>query len=315
MANSRKNQAKETQVSDTDVVTEVPFATEDPDGPIDPQPVDVTGEPLPAPSDFEAPVDPTPAPTPAPRAEKVVIDHEGNLTKAMLTFAKSQGTAEDVSTLQEAYRAVPTGTRGKAQGIAMKASMDAGVGMDKLGVILVALNNLPTATKATRTKVEVDPLIANSQKLSALMRLFQTRSEVYGEEAYNLTLQWADENSTAKPTTEQGAAISKLVEQLTKVIDKTSKSGSTVRTQLTETLADLVTRGALTAGSELTGAGDAKGILNADGSIQTLNKVFDNPSAAARAHRVDPETGKETSTNGWDFWHFGEVTIGSLRTK
>ena len=243
------------------------------------------------------------------KAERAAIDHEGNLHAAIVTFSNDS----DVAKLQEAYRAVPTAARGKVQGVAMKRAMTEGIDMDVLGAVLDAFNDLPTATKATRTKVELPPGLAGALQLSGLMIAYKAKVEELGDAGVEADAQakvWFAEGAPD----EHKDTILRLAGQANKALDKGGRGGSGERTTKTETLKDILDRGGLPAGAVLKGANDVEAVVNAEGKLETLGEVFDNPSAAARAHRIKA-TGKPTSTNGWDFFSYEGKPIGDLRIK
>lgn len=239
-----------------------------------------------------------------PKEPKEHIDHEGNLYAAIITF----GADSNVASLQEAYRAVPAAARGKVQGVAMKRAMtEGGVDMDVLGSVLDAFNNLPAATKSRTAKPTLDEGTLNAIKLAGLMVAYKQAHDEAGDEAHAVALEWY--NGTAPD--EHQAAITKIASNVLNAAAKGGRGGSGSRTSLSEKLPELLARGALEAGSILTGANDATATVNADGSVTTNGETFPNLSAAARSHRV--KDGKATSTNGWDFWTIDGKPVGELR--
>jgi len=291
MANPRNPKPKEAEVtdSDTDTLTEAP---------VNENPASTTEAPAATNGDTaaKAPAEPKP-------------DHEGNLFAAITTFA----TDNDVTKLQEVYRTVPAAARGKVQGVAMKRAMaEGGVDLEILGNVLDAFNKLPTATKVSRTKVEIDPSVAGGVKLVALMKSYEAVRAALpnGDEAHAQAQAWFADGIPK----EHADHVTRITEGAVKLLDRGGRGGSGVREQKTEQLKDLIERGVLTPGIELTGANDAKAILHEDGGLTTLGEKHGNPSAAARAHRTNKD-GKPTSTNGWDFWQHEGQSIGSLRIK
>lgn len=219
----------------------------------------------------------------------------------------------DVASLQESYRGVHSSARGKAQGIAMKKAMTEGnVDMDVLGSVLDAFNNLPTATKTSRTKPAVDDDTANVIQLVGLMQAFESLRAEYGDDTFATATEWFDNGGASIPT-EHADRVARVAENVNKASSKGIRGNGGGRTSYKESIADLVGRGDLTEGQVLKGANDVEATVQADGTLLTAGESFDNPSAAARAHR-SKEDGSKTSTNGWDFWSTEDGTaIGTLR--
>lgn len=252
----------------------------------------------------------TEAPTPAPEAkvDKPKVDHEQNLFDAIVIFA---GDTSDEASLQEAYRAVPAAARGKAQGVAMKRAMaEGGVDMEVLGSVLDAFNNLPTATKASRTKVELDPTLAGAIRLKGLMDAFNALRVELGEDSYNLADTWLQ----SEVPEDNAAAVTKVAESVTKASALRGGNGGP-RTTFKESLKDLLERGAINAGAELTGANDAKAVVNAEGTVTVNGEVYTSLSTAASALRPKADGSGNTSTNGWDFWQYDGKPVGALRAN
>lgn len=246
--------------------------------------------------------------TPAPEASKEpkeVIDHEGNLFNAIVAFASDS----DTPALQEAYRAIPSAARGKAQGVAMKRAMtEGGVDMDVLGNVLDAFNNLPAATKSRATKPQIDEPTLAAVRLAACMVAYdQLRSEL-GDEAHTQALEWYQ----GEAPEEHRTLITKVAANVVTASAKGGRGGTGTRNTMSEKLVDLIARGALPEGAVLKGAGEAEATVQADGSVITKGESFTNLSAAARVHRTK-EDGKATSTNGWDFWNYEDKPVGELR--
>lgn len=241
----------------------------------------------------------------APAAPKVTAEeHEENLYAAIVQFASDQ----DVSVLQGAYREIPTASRGKVQGVAMKRAMTEGnVDMDVLGSVLDAFNNLPAATKSRTAKPSLDEATLNTIRLAGLMVGYETLREEFGAEIHAAASEWFKNGA---PEAYQ-SAILKVAANAAAASAKGGRGGGGNRTTMTEKVADLLARGAITAGATLTGANDATATVEADGSITTNGESFTNPSAAARSHRT--KDGKATSTNGWDFWQYEGKPLGDLR--
>lgn len=280
---SRKSNNKSTEenpVTETDTTTEAPEATE-------------------APAEAPEATEPEEPKTPA---EDLLFD-------AITAYA----TNKDVSALQEVYRGVHSSARGKAQGIAMKRAMTEGnVDMDVLGEVLDAFNNLPTATKTSRTKPAVDDETANVIQLVGLMQAFEALRSEYGDESFATATEWFD-NGGANIPTEHADRVARVAENVNKASSKGIRGNGGGRTSYKEGLADLIERGDLTEGQVLKGANDVEATVQADGTLLTAGQSFDNPSAAAKVHR-EKEDGNATSTNGWDFWSTEDGTaIGSLR--
>ena len=246
----------------------------------------------------------------APAApEEPKVPAEDILFDAITTYASDK----NVAALQEAYRGVHSSARGKAQGIAMKRAMTEGnVDMDVLGEVLDAFNNLPTATKTSRTKPAVDDETANVIQLVGLMQAFESLRTEYGDDAFAQATEWFD-NGGANIPSEHADRVARVAENVGKASTKGIRGNGGGRTSYKETIADLVGRGDLVEGQVLKGANDVTATVQADGTLATAGESFDNPSAAARAHR-SKEDGTKTSTNGWDFWSTEDgKSIGSLR--
>lgn len=246
----------------------------------------------------------------APAEPKVEIDHDANLYKAIVDF----GNDKDVAALQAAYREVPSPSRGRVQGIAMKRAMqEAGFGMDVLGDVLDAFNNLPAATKSTRTKPTVDEPTAQRIRLAGLMVAYSVLQSEFPPEAHTDAAEWFANGAPEA----HAQAILKVAENAVKASAKTGRGGSGNRATLSEKLPDLLARGAVTVGQVLKGANDAEATILDGGKVSTGGQEFDNLSAAARHHRPAKDgSGKGTSTNGWDFWTIdGKTTVGSLRNS
>lgn len=245
-------------------------------------------------------------------SSKSDIAPEDALFEAIVNFASDRNT----EALQDVYRSVHASSRGKAQGVAMKKAMTEGnVDMDVLGDVLDAFNNLPAATKTTRTKPKVDEGTMNAIRLAGLMVGFEALRAELGEEAYAEANAWYG----GEAPEEHQAAVLKVAENVQKASAKGVRSSRGGRSSLREKISDLVARGALAEGDVLTGANDVKATVNADGTLSTVNpqtgetESFDNPSAAARIHRVKDD-GTVTSTNGWDFWQTESgQSVGDLR--
>lgn len=220
------------------------------------------------------------------------------------------GNDRDTASLQETYRSVHASSRGKAQGVAMKRAMTEGnVDMDVLGEVLDAFNNLPAASKTSRTKPTIDEGTVKAIRLTGLMVAFENLRQELGDEAYNVATEWFGGNAPE----EHQSQIDKVADGVTKASEKGVRGRGGNRTSYSDTIADLVGRGTLTAGQVLKGANDVTATVTEDGKLETAGESFDNPSAAARAHR-SKEDGKSTSTNGWDFWQTEDgKSIGELR--
>lgn len=253
-------------------------------------------------TEAEAPIT-TEAPK-APKEPKPVIDHEGNLYAAITAFASDSDTAA----LQEAYRAIPGAARGKVQGVAMKRAMTEGnVDMDVLGSVLDAFNNLPTATKTRTAKPSLDEPTLNAIRLAGLMVGYEQARADLGEEAHAQASEWYANGAPEEHTT----AITKVADNVVKASSKVGRGGGGNRVSLTEKLPDLIARGAISAGAVLKGANGAEATVNADGTVTSNGETFTNLSKAARSHRT--KDGKETSTNGWEFWTIDDKPVGELR--
>lgn len=248
------------------------------------------------------------AEAPKVEAPKVTAEqHEQNLYNAIVGFASDH----EVQALQTAYREVPAAARGKVQGIAMKRAMTEGnVDMEALGEVLDAFNNLPTATKTTRTRPQVDEATQNVIRLASLMVAYQAVQESFGEGA-NAAHSTADEWFKSEVPESYKDTVLRLAGQIVKASERKSGGGGT-RGSFRESLSDLIGRGDLPAGAALTGANDASATVNADGTITTKGESFKSLSKAAKVWRVK-EDGSQTSTNGWDFWQYEGKPIGSLR--
>lgn len=238
-------------------------------------------------------------------SSKSDVAPEDALFDAIVQYAQDK----DTSKLQETYRSVHASSRGKAQGVAMKRAMTEGnVDMDTLGEVLDAFNNLPAASKTSRTKPKVDESTLNAIRLTGMMVAFENLRNELGDDAFQQANEWF---SNEAPEDHQ-SSIEKVAESVSKASTKGLRGGGGTRTTYNDTVADLVERGDLQPGQELKGANDVTATVTEDGKLHTAGEDFDNPSAAARAHRT--KDGKATSTNGWDFWTTEDGTsIGDLR--
>lgn len=248
----------------------------------------------------------TPEAPAAPAAPKVQVDHQENLFTAIMAFASDS----DVTALQEAYRAVPTAARGKAQGSAMKRAMgEGGVDMEVLGSVLDAFNDLPTATKSSRTKVELDPITSGAIRLAGAMVAFDELRKDLGDDAFNLADTWYQGDVPE----DHAAAVTKVTEGVIK--GSALRGGSNgPRSTFKESVLNLIERGVLPAGATLTGANGAEAVVNADGTITSQGKEYKSLSTAAKDHR-QKDDGTFTSTNGWDFWQYDGKAVGTLRAE
>lgn len=259
----------------------------------------------------EAPAPEAPAEDTGKLSSQSEVAPEDVLFDAIVSFASDQ----NVQALQDVYRSVHTSSRGKAQGVAMKRAMtEGGVDMDTLGQVLDAFNNLPAAAKSSRTKPQLDEGTLHSIQLTGMMVGFRQLQEEFGEDAFNLASGWYENGAPE----EHQAAITRVAENTVKASVKGLRTRSGGRSSMSEKISDLLGRGALTAGQVLKGANDVTATVNEDGTLTTTPEggeaqTFDNPSAAARIHRIK-EDGKPTSTNGWDFWTTEDGTkVGDLR--
>lgn len=244
-------------------------------------------------------------------SSKSEVAPEDALFDAIVKFASDS----DSNALQEVYRSVHASSRGKAQGVAMKRAMTEGnVDMEVLSQVLDAFNNLPAATKTTRTRPKVDDATLATIRLAGLMVGFNALQAELGEEAFAAANKWFADGAPEEHT----QAILKVADNAIKASSKGVRTRSGGRSSMKEKVSDLVSRGDLTAGQVLKGANGVTATVTAEGKLQTTpeggeTQEFDNPSAAARVHRVK-EDGKATSTNGWDFWSTEDgKSIGDLR--
>ena len=276
-----------------------------------------------APDTTEAtPAEATEAPaTPAtPAAEaKPKVDHTAVLTAAFegvvkgVEASETTLTDEQVTTLQTAYREVPSAARAAAQGTAMQAVIEAGR-TDLLPAILQALNNLPKVTKSRASKPALDPAVAAAIEATALVQAFNSLKSA-NPEATTQATEWLRDGVP----TEHAEAISQRAEKALAAVQKASRGGSGDRQRLTETLADLIADGRVPKGSKLTCA--VEGVTANVRQNGTLSiklgeelKEFDNLSGAAKA--VKEHAGaKNPSVNGWDFFQLDGKAIGGLRQK
>lgn len=254
----------------------------------------------------EAPEAEAPTAPAAPAEPKP--DYEANLTAGLIEF----GTTGDVAVLQEIYRSIPAAARGKVQGVAMKAAMDDGLDVGKLGEALDAFNSLPAASKSTRTRAEVDPTTAGAIRLKAVMEAYDALKSEYGDDAHNLADQWYNAGETPS---EQATQVERFKDKVVKAAQSGSNGGGP-RQSFSEKLSDLIADGRLPVGSTVTGANGASAEV-VEGGLSVNGTVHAAPTAAAKEFRTNDE-GKTTSTNGWDFWTVEgddgkSVTIGSLR--
>lgn len=260
----------------------------------------------------EEPTTETEAPAEAESSGSDLLSSKSDIAPedALYDAIVKYSTDREVASLQETYRSVHASSRGKAQGVAMKRAMTEGnVDMDVLGEVLDAFNNLPAASKTSRTKPTVDEGTLKAIRLAGLMAAFESLRQELGEDAYNLAVEWHGGNTPE----DHASQVEKVAESVTKASEKSARGRGGNRTSYSDSVADLVSRGTLTPGQVLKGANDVTATVTEDGKLETAGESFDNPSAAARAHR-SKEDGKSTSTNGWQFWTTEDGTeIGELR--
>lgn len=247
------------------------------------------------------------APAAAPAAPKPEVDHEGNLFNAIMAYSSDR----NLENLQDAYRQVPVAARGKVQGLALKNAMNNGVDLALLGEILEAFSNMPTATKTTRVKPDLDPAAEAAVRLTGLMIGFENLRKELGDEAFNQATAWYNRGTPEIPEEYRSYVdgVATSVQSNTRV--KTSGQRGP-RSTFTQSFADLVQSGVIPVGAQLTGAGNVTATVIEGGKIQTEKGVFDAPSAAVKGLHTTKD-GKETSTNGWKFWQYNGKSIGELR--
>lgn len=245
-------------------------------------------------------------------------DYEANLvevfTAAAKAFADGKLPEESATAVAEAFRAIPSAARSKAQGTALKAVLT--TNPDAVEPILDICNNLPKATTSRSTKPAMSPVEAGTLQAAALLVAY---AEVVGDEENGEAIAAAANELYSNGLAEDDKRREPILKLATAALKATTRKGGGgggARKSFTETLEDLIKRGDLATGTVLTGPGDAKARINKDGKIQVGTgsdaQVFENFSGAARHVK-----GEGKSVNGWDFWSVekdGEsVTVGSLR--
>lgn len=229
-------------------------------------------------------------------------DHAANVVTIVHTYLGVDATEIDdagLTAIADAMRAVPAPSRGTVQSMALTTLF----GMDDvngalIGTVLTVWADLSAyATNATRMKVEKDPNVVAAEKVVALLSvvdaiLVNANMDIDGI----LAVDGIDRD---------------IVGKLTAAVRETVEKGGASRRHFTDTIADIVSAGALTAGTALIGRyGDAKATLTATG-VKVNGKTFDNPSAAAA-------TVVDHAVNGWDHWCVivdgKKVALGSYRT-
>lgn len=267
--------------------------------------------------------------TEAPKSEKPAGPTAEELQEALQTAvtaaldtADAEGvlTPEATEALQTSYRKIPAARRGTVQANILRAAMGAeGVNPKAVASVLEEMTKAPEPkARATRVaKPDVPQHIVLAQSFNALDIARLSLSE--GVDAEVL----AQANALAEATLQSGiededtktavlTAARKAANAVTVKARKASGTGTSgPRTVKTETLASLVERGALPAGTVLKG-GDNTATVTADGKLSIGDKVFDNPTAAAKG------AGVTSSVNGWAYWAYTDAEgkshpVGDLR--
>lgn len=247
------------------------------------------------------------ATTEAPEAEHV--DHGAVLADAWVGISNAhtgnEFTPEQVTAVQESFRAVPAGARGKAQASALKAVIQSG-NPAALESILEIVTDLPKASTPRRAK-QVDPVTDLTIRAAAALVAYAdlTSDPEIGQQVAEQATAWY---KSATPD-EHKDAVLRLAAAGVKAFSKRAGSGSGgPRKSFSESVADLIERGALAPNTVLTCSKEGvKAKVLKTGEIKVGDKTYTNLSAAAK----DVAQGK--ATNGWAFWQFEDKPVGDLR--
>lgn len=257
-----------------------------------------------------------------PTPEELQANLQSAVTTALSTAdAEGKLTTEAAEALQLAYRKIPAARRGSVQAEILRSAMGAdGVNPKAVASVLEEMTKAPaTKDRATRTpKPEVPAHVSLAQALSGLdvARLALLDGVEADVVAQATALAQATLDSGIEDEATREAILNSAAKAVRAVTVKARKGGGGTggpRTAKTETLADLVTRGDLSAGQELK-AGDRVATVTKDGKLVVNGKECDNPTAAAK------EAGVTSSVNGWAFWNYtdGEGKshpVGDLRKQ
>lgn len=270
----------------------------------------------------EAPVE-AEAKTTGPKADYPKVLSDAFLAAADDILANEGALSEDgKNALQEAFRSVPSASRGKAQGEALMAVISAGKDA-ALEAILDACNNLPAAKSASRTSTpSLDPVTALAVQIAGTLVAYSDLGSTpdIGADAVALANEWYQAEGGY-----EGEHKDRILKTAANIVSASAKrrGGSGTRSQFSQTVADLIEAGAIEVGTTLYGPKDVKAKVQKDGKIKVGNSAAsDSPTAAARLAKGEPKA----SVNGWDFWEvevedaeaedgIKRVSLGSLRTS
>lgn len=299
-------------MTDEQVGDEAPEATPQPDAPAE-TPAEGEGEGTT--SEPAAPAEPE---VPKPTTEELVAVLVSTFDTALGSAQPDGSIVEtDGAALQAAYRAVPAAKRGQVQAEILRAKIsDPGANHQAIASLLEIMTQAPTTkTRAPKAAVPEVPahvtlaLQINALDVARLALVEGVDAEVLTE-ALNLSeaqLQGGFSGDTAEANTSfVTTAAAKIVKAVSVKARKASAGTGGPRNTKTETIANLVERGSLPAGSELK-HGDLVATVTSDGKLKVGETVVENPTAAAKA------AGVTSSVNGWDYWQFSGKPVGDLR--
>lgn len=243
-------------------------------------------------------------------------DHGAVLTDALLeviTEVEPGGElAEDqVAVVQTVFRSIPAGARGKAQGLALKAVVEAG-GAVHLPALIDAMTSAPAPAQRA-SKPKADPRVALTIQAAGILVAFAdvTADEELGADVAAAAKDWFQNGCPD----EHKEAILRAAANAVKGAGR--RSGGTAsggpRASFKETLSDIIARGGVEAPTELTYGKEGDGgtaTLLETGEIQVGEAIYANPSAAAKAINEAEGRGQ---VNGWTFFKVGGATLASLR--
>lgn len=252
---------------------------------------------------------------PAPEASEPKPDYAQILTDAFVsasTNAAADGSLSDetIASVQEVFRSIPAGARGKAQGAALKAVITQGNAL-AVEALLDATQNLPRATSGTSrvSKPKVDPVIALAISAAGTLVAFAdlTSDPELGEQAATMAKGWYNDGAPD----EHKEAILRAAAGATKGAVRRTRSagGGGGRRTYSDTLKDIIERGELKTPATLTCAkeGVTAKVLKS-GEVKVGDESFANLSAAAKA-----VAGPDKSVNGWSYFLYEGKPVGDLR--
>jgi hypothetical protein len=248
----------------------------------------------------------TATPEPAPK-----VDHVAALRDSFVNIVKNFKealTPEQTTSVQEVYRAIPSASRSKAQGEALKAVLEAGGDSVVMGALLDATTNLPRATGTPKARVQLDPVTQLAIQAAGTLVAFAdiTSDPEIGQEVAKLARGWY---SDGVPD-EHKDAVLRSASNAVKGASKRSGGGGGggARRSFTDTLANIVERGDIKAGSTLqSGKDGVTAKVLKSGELKVGDETFANPSAAAK------HIAGEGSVNGWAYFSYDGKKLGEYR--